>query len=223
MSIVQILNAENREEETMIVKQPSYYWIGLLVVFVLIGTVIATIGFTRSDIVNPVTSGTSATATISAVNFDGQFRQLGFSATATAVALAAESDRLNAKFAPTQTAVANAIEQGRKAEEYKRTTDLSNLGVYMLLGLFAIVVIIGLATNLHRVVQNDRVRLTEAQAMLIEKQIELKVAEATMIREQRRTMEVASVAETTRNSKVLYSFQSVLTDRESSENKSKVA
>jgi hypothetical protein len=181
-------------------RQPSYSWIGLLIGLILVGTIIATVGFTHNDILNPMSSGAAATATLSAVNYDGQSRLLSLNATATAMAIAAESDRLNAKLAPTRTAIADAIQQKRNDEEYGRNSNLSALGAYVLLTLFAVAALLGMLAVLHRAIQSDRIRMAESKAILAAKQAELIAAEgmcfekeAAMLREQRRNIEIEAI------------------------------
>lgn len=178
----------------MVVHQPSYTWIGWFLGLIILGTIIATFGFTRNDLANPITSGAAATATLSAVKNGEQLNQLSFQATATAIAHSAELDRQKVLAAPTQTAVAQEIQRQRDAQDYERNSNL----LIAVMCVVLVVIVLVVATIVYRSVSNDRMKISQVHAQLVDKQIALAKTEAdrfekeaVALRERRRNTEVA--------------------------------
>lgn len=73
----------------MVVRQPSYSWIGVLVILIVIGAVLFGAEFKDSDIVNPISHGVAAEATRTAAAYTSESNRLSHVATETAIAHAA--------------------------------------------------------------------------------------------------------------------------------------
>lgn len=184
----------------MVIKQPNYSWIALIVLGICMGGFVIGVLLHRSDISNPITNTTASDITRAVATEDSKDRQVAREATSTsitlknqnevffaratqtAVAIAANQKAEAARVAPTQTAIAIMADMDEKTQSNIRRDNLLAILAPMILVMAAIVLLTWVGAQAYLQSLQRKTQLLSAQGTQREQAIQWSISEAQRIR-----------------------------------------
>ncbi len=199
----------------MVIKQPNYSWIALIVLGICMGGFVIGVLLNGSDIPNPITNTTASDITRAVATEDSKDRQVAREATSTsialknqnevffaratqtAVAIAANQQLEAARIAPTQTAIAIMADTNEKTQSNLRRDNLVATLVPMIMVMMAVVVLTWVGAQTYLQSLQRKAQLLSAQGAQREQAIQWSMREAQriggmveLLRERRRHLEL---------------------------------